>query len=176
MFHAAGKLRKDRLIQVESLDFSFRALPDDSVQAQWDRHFECLVQYKRKHGDCLVPQGYKEDRQLGKWVDDLRKLRNTLSADQRAALAALGFFWVALDAKWQAQFEALESFQKQHGHCLVTRRHEPVYPGLQAWVANQRKRRLRGQMVGEQMKRLDGIGFWWGRRTTLKTTTSTTTS
>jgi hypothetical protein len=91
--HAAGKLRKDRVIQLESLDFSFRALPDDSVQALWDRLFERLVQYKQEHGHCRVPITYKRDRQLGVWVKGLRNRRYTLSADQRAALDALGFIW-----------------------------------------------------------------------------------
>jgi hypothetical protein len=174
--HAAGKLKKDRLIQLESLGFSFRALPDDSLQAKWDRLYERLVQYKRKHGDCLVPSIYEEDLRLGEWVSDLRKRRNTLSADQRAALEALGFTWVAFDAKWQAQFEALERFKKQYGHCSVTNRHEAEYPGLPTWVRTKRQRRGRDQMDGERMKRLDGIGFRWFRRTTLETPTSTTTS
>jgi hypothetical protein len=174
--HAAGKLLKDRLIQLESLGFSFRALPDDSVQAQWDRLLERLVQYKREHGHCLVPLRYMQDLQLGRWVTDLRDRRDTLSADQRAALEALGFIWVALDTQWQAKFEELERFQKQHGHCSVTNRHEAEFPGLHTWVRTQRQRRGRGQMDGERMKRLDGIGFRWGRRTTLETPASTTTS
>jgi hypothetical protein len=93
--HAAGTLRKDRLLQLESLDFSFRALPDDSVQALWERLFERLVRYQREHGHCRVTYLYKRDPQLGRWVKDLRHRRNTLSADQRAALDALGFIWRA---------------------------------------------------------------------------------
>jgi hypothetical protein len=92
--HAAGRLRQDRLIQLESLDFYFRALPDESIVAHWDRHFESLVRYKRRHGDCRVPRQYEEDRQLGIWVDAFRIRRDTLSADQRADLEALGFFLV----------------------------------------------------------------------------------
>jgi hypothetical protein len=71
--HAAGKLREDRLLQLESLEFSFRALPDDSVQAHWDRRFEKLVRYKQENGHCLVPQTYKEDPQLGNWVSSQRR-------------------------------------------------------------------------------------------------------
>jgi hypothetical protein len=239
---AAGKLRKDRLIQLESLGFSFRALPDDSVQANWDRFFERLVQYKRQHGDCRVPGQYKMDLQLGRWVKHVRTMRNTLSAQERAQLDNLdfcwdasektdwqvrfeelhrfqkqhghclvtklheaqyprlqswvatqrqgrgqmdveqmkrldgiGFIWAVLDFQWQTQFEALKSFQKQHGHCLVNSKQDE-YPGLYRWVRSQRERRGKGQMVVEQMKRLDGIGFHWGQKTTLKATTSTTTS
>jgi hypothetical protein len=156
--HAAGKLRKDRLIRLESLDFSFRALPDESIVAQWNRMLDRLTAYRQSHGDCLVPY---DEPELGSWVNSLRKRRDRLSADQRAALEALGFIWVALDSKWQAQFDVLERFQKQHGHCLVTKKHEAEYPGLQKWIGNQRIRRERGGMDGEQMKRLDAIGFIW---------------
>jgi hypothetical protein len=92
--HAAGKLRKDRLIRLESLGFSFRALPDDSVRAKWDRLYERLVRYNRQHGDCLVPRVYEADRQLGRWVGTLRHIgEQALSADQRAALEEIGFCW-----------------------------------------------------------------------------------
>jgi hypothetical protein len=160
--HAAGKLRKDRLIRLESLGFSFRALPDDSVQANWDRFFERLVQYKRQHGHCRVPSQYKMDLQLGRWVQHVRTQRNTLSAKERAQLDDLDFCWFASEkTDWQIRFEELHRFQKQHGHCLVTKMHEAQYPRLQNWVRAQRERRRKGRIDVEQMKRLDGIGFCW---------------
>jgi hypothetical protein len=175
--HAAGKLRKDRLIRLESLGFSLRALPDDSFQANWDRYFDRLMQYKRQYGDCRVPRQYEEDPQFGRWVDYIRSQQDKVSALERAQLDDLGFCWDASGkSEWPAMFEELQRFQKQYGHCLVTMKHEAEYPGLPTWVRNQRQVRRRGQGDGEQMKRLDAVGFWWGRRTTLETTTSTTTS
>jgi hypothetical protein len=95
--HAAGKLLQDRLIRLESLDFSFRALPNDSIQTRWDRLFERLVRYKRENGHCRVPFKYMADQQLGHWVARLRYLgENAISADQRAALDALGFCWTVV--------------------------------------------------------------------------------
>jgi hypothetical protein len=92
--HAAGKLHEDRLIQLESLDFSFRALPNDSIQTRWDRLFERLARYKRENGHCRVPFKYMEDQQLGRWVSRLRYLgENATPVEQRAALEALGFCW-----------------------------------------------------------------------------------
>jgi hypothetical protein len=156
--HAAGKLHEDRLIRLESLGFSFRALPYDSTIAQWNRMFERLVEYRQRHGDCLVP---KDDPKLGTWVQHLRGYRNTLSQDQRAQLDSIGFIWDAQDTQWQSQFEALERFQKEYGHCLVTKQHEAEYPRLQLWVKTQRERRGRGQMDGGRIQQLDGIGFVW---------------
>jgi sugar phosphate isomerase/epimerase len=156
--HAAGKLREDRLIRLESLDFSFRALPDESMSAQWKRMLEQLTAYRQRHGDCRVPY---DEPELGSWVNGIRSRQDTLSTDQRAALDALGFMWDVFDSHWQAQFDVLERFQKQHGHCLVTKKHEADYPGLLSWLRTQRKRRERGGMDGEQIKRLDAIGFIW---------------
>jgi hypothetical protein len=134
--HAAGKLREDRSLQLESLDFSFRALPDDSVQAQWDRRFKKLVRHKQENGHCLVPKAYKEDPQFGIWVSGQRRYRDLLSQDQRAKLDGLGFIWDVLDTQWQVQFVALQRFQKQQGHFCVTNVHQAEYPGLELWVLN----------------------------------------
>jgi hypothetical protein len=39
---------------------------------QWDAMFARLVQYKEKHGDCLVPKRYADDPKLGTWVETQR--------------------------------------------------------------------------------------------------------
>ena len=40
----------------------------------WDIMFKRLAEYKEEHGDCMVPQKYKEDPQLGRWVMNQRKI------------------------------------------------------------------------------------------------------
>jgi hypothetical protein len=37
-------------------------------QEDWNSRFEQLLAYKAKHGDCLVPHGYQEDRSFAEWV------------------------------------------------------------------------------------------------------------
>ena len=38
-----------------------------------DKHFKYnLFKYKEKTGDCLVPQRFKEDKQLASWVGNQR--------------------------------------------------------------------------------------------------------
>jgi hypothetical protein len=156
--HAAGKLPQDRLIRLESLDFSFRVLPDESIVAQWNRMFDQLIAYRQRHGDCLVPS---DEPVLGWWVSFLRNKCDTLTRDQRSALDALGFIWDVSDFQWQAQFAAIERFHNQHGHFSITKRHQADHPGLLSWLRTQRERRERGEMDGDQMERLDAIGFIW---------------
>jgi hypothetical protein len=161
---AAGKLRKDRLTRLESLGFSVRALPHDSFQENWDRSYERLVQYKRQFGDYRVPGRYKEDPQLGRWVNGLRTVRDKVWAHERAQLDELDFCWDASEkSDWPGMFEELQRFQLQHGHCLVTGKHEAEYPGLVRWVRALR-RRGRDQIVGEWIQQLDAIGFCWRPR------------
>jgi hypothetical protein len=56
--------------------------------------------YKRRHGDCNVPQGWAKDPRLGSWVNTQRMYKKKLdrgepspgmTAERAAKLAALGF-------------------------------------------------------------------------------------
>ena len=49
---------------------SYGASSDSSNDFGWARHFNSLMEYKRRHGDCEVPQKHKEgDVNLGVWVN-----------------------------------------------------------------------------------------------------------
>jgi Helicase associated domain len=41
------------------------------ADAKWEDMFNRLVAYKKKHGDCLVPNRHPEDPQLGSWGKSL---------------------------------------------------------------------------------------------------------
>lgn len=57
--------------------------------------FQRLVNYKKKHGDCLVPQRYKDDPRLGGWVREQRKSKANLYGHRRQLLEEVGFSWNA---------------------------------------------------------------------------------
>ena len=40
---------------------------DNLLQKKWEEMFKRLVKYKEKNGDCLVPNRYPADPQLGNW-------------------------------------------------------------------------------------------------------------
>jgi hypothetical protein len=44
----------------------------------WAAQLERLAAYKASHGDCNVPQGWAEDRQLANWVNAQRALKRKL--------------------------------------------------------------------------------------------------
>lgn len=92
-----SNLTEERVQALDDLDFvwTLRSLVD------WDERLEELKEYREKHGNCLVPQQYPENPQLGTWVSNQRKqyrlLREGKSSpmtDERVKkLDEIGFVW-----------------------------------------------------------------------------------
>jgi hypothetical protein len=70
--------------------------------AGWEAQLAKLKAYKRKHGDCAVPNSWAEDPRLGRWVGTQRAFKKMLdrgdpskgmTAARVAKLEALGFAW-----------------------------------------------------------------------------------
>jgi Helicase associated domain len=161
---AGGKLfkdlYKDRWQKLQSIGFVLRVLPDDSDTSRWTRLFGQLVEYQRRHGDCLVPDRYTEDQALSNFVKYLRAEGDALSRDRREQLDAIGFVWDTYETSWNDKFQELQRFRQQHGHCLVSRyQHDAEYPGLRTWVERQRKNRH--IMDTARIQQLDSIDFVW---------------
>ena len=58
----ASQLTDDRREKLEQLGFAWQV----RNRPEWDARYKQLVEYKAIHGDCRVPQHYKENRALGK--------------------------------------------------------------------------------------------------------------
>ena len=61
----------------------------------WERAFAALVEFKKVHGHCNVPQKSGEHKRLGKWVNTQRTqhYRGKLRADRKQLLDSIGFVW-----------------------------------------------------------------------------------
>ena len=66
---------------------------------RWENMFAKLEKYRQQHGDCLVPQHYKEDPSLGKWVSKQRRNYSKLDPIRRERLESIGFVWDARYAR-----------------------------------------------------------------------------
>jgi hypothetical protein len=55
----------ERMKLLNDLEFSWSIRIDP--EKMWNLRFEQLQQYRKKHGDCLVPQRYTENPKLGTW-------------------------------------------------------------------------------------------------------------
>ena len=61
----------------------------------WEKMFAALVEYKKVHNHCNVPQKAGENKRLGKWVNTQRThyYRGTLKPDRQRQLELIGFVW-----------------------------------------------------------------------------------
>ena len=100
-----------------------------------------LVEFKSKHGHCLVPSNYKENPPLAEWVKRQRyqyKLRNlgehnSMTLERIEKLEQLGFVWNSHDQLWEERLNDLKVYMEINGDCNVPSRYPPD-PSLAVWV------------------------------------------
>ena len=93
-----GKITAARIQVLERAGFEW-----DPQRAQWNILYERLAAFKRMHGHCQVPKGFKQDKELANWVrnqrleytNKLRGKKNRMTEDRQVRLEALGFKWSA---------------------------------------------------------------------------------
>jgi len=151
----AGVLGADKIKRLDELGFVW-----DPIEQVWEIRFKELAAYKQEHGDCLVPNTWK-NKQLATWVKNRRKDRITgiIGADKIKRLDELGFVWHPIEQVWEDQFKELVAYKREHGDCLVPSTWKNKQLGT--WVGTQRKNKKRGQLDADKIKRLDKLGFVW---------------
>lgn len=92
MLRMKNLLSMDRIKLLEDLGFEF-----DPYAASWDRMFRRLLEYRRRFGNCHIPQSWKEDRELAHWVANQRKQERLgkLDPERVQQLIEAGFKWSA---------------------------------------------------------------------------------
>ena len=130
--------------------------------AGWEVQLVKLTAYKRRHGDCNVPQRWAKDPSLGMWVSTQRRCKRNrergepgnltgMTAERAARLTALGIEWNPTvgggshnAAAWEAQLAKLKAYTREHGDCNVPSDWAED-PALAGWVDRQRqcKRKVR---------------------------------
>jgi superfamily II DNA or RNA helicase len=136
----------------------------ERLGVSWDRWFGLLQKFKKREGNCRVPQSHLEGgMKLGTWVGNIRHGAIRLSREQKQRLDAIGFSWDPHAEEWEKGFEALQSFRKREGHCRASRSHIENNFKLGKWLNKQRS--YKSRLSPEQISRLDSIGFSWDPRT-----------
>ena len=161
-----NSLTQDRLERLDQIGFSWTP-----AEEAWESKFAALVEYRRVHGDCLVPTLSKGHARLSNWVRGMRTYRKQgkLSQERIRRLTQLGFVWDgALEAKmeefsegvWESKYAALVEYRRAHGHCRVPGRSKD-HASLGRWVLRMRSYRRQGKLSQERIRRLTQLGFVW---------------
>ena len=81
-----------------------------------------------------------------------------LEQERIARLDAIGFTWDLRREQWETMFAALEEYRRATGHCDVPQAFAENRK-LGNWVMMQRAAYKAGRLDGEQIERLQAIGF-----------------
>src|SRR5205823_3571650 len=152
--------RKKGLINAERL----RCL--DAIGFQWTNRLDhsesmlaALKEFKREHGHCDVPQRWRENPKLARWVANQRSRKRRLSEDLVRQLDEIGFIWQAQEVQWQEMFGAMSQYRRIHGNCNVPSKWRDN-PQLGKWATHQREFQKTGTLSEDRIHRLNEIGFW----------------
>jgi hypothetical protein len=174
--HTNNILRFDRKELLDEIGFAWKATSaagnynKKKHDEYWHQQYEKLVEFKRKNGNCHVPQGYEKDVSLGNWVKTQRQIhsRNNLQLDRKELLDEIGFAWKFRGTgtgnykrkTWHLQYEKLAEFKRKNGHCVVPQKYqEDVFFGK--WVSYQRQMHAKNKLRLDRKELLDEIGFAW---------------
>jgi hypothetical protein len=85
-----GWLGPERTRRLNQIGFPWSPKDED-----WETMFTQLKRYRKRFGDCNVPQAWKENPSLGAWVHRQRvaEEKGKLLSERKALLDALEFEW-----------------------------------------------------------------------------------
>lgn len=75
----------------------------DQQDSLWHQRFNELLEFKAEYGNCLVPNAFPNNPQLGAWVKRQRRqyklfrqgLHSTITLERIKKLEKLGFYWTS---------------------------------------------------------------------------------
>jgi len=99
-----SQMTDERITKLEEIGFVWDASCLHGGQPNndtWNQRHKEMIEYKHKHRDCNVPQGYKANKQLGMWVSKQRQQyrflqegkQSAMTEERIAKLEEIGFKW-----------------------------------------------------------------------------------
>ena len=163
--HGKRSINEEKRKRLNSIGFTWKFR--EYISVPWEERFQQLVEYKRVHDNCNVPQDYKANLQLGNWVCNQRQRKATMSDNRRNQLNSIGFTWkvreTPISVPWDVRFQQLVEYKRVHDNCNVPQDYKANLQ-LGNWVCNQRQRKA--TMSDNRRNQLNSIGFTWKVRET----------
>ena len=126
----------------------------------WDYYIKRLDDYYKTHG--YKTPGYVEDYELNVFANaqNRRYLAGELPQDKIDLLNSINFVWKEPIDKFDIRVNQLIEYKKKYGNLKVQTRFAD-FNNLGNWVTTIRKRRKKGLLSEEKIKKLDSLGFIW---------------
>ena len=151
--------------KLESVDFDWSV--SERNMATWETMYKELEKFKDAFGHVKVPQDYRDNLKLGRWVGSQRryKTEGKLSRERIKKLNTLGFLWKEdiekmRHAAWESRYNELVKYKKDNGHMDRLQIRKDNY-SLGLWVETQIVRK--DSMPSYRKKKLNAIGFLWDK-------------
>ncbi len=134
---------------------------------QWNLRFGELQEFREKHGHMRVPDRWRGNMPLGRWVAHQRELYRAgkIEPDRAKRLEKLGMEWSIPEAHveecdlyLEKMLARLASYRELYGHDGVTRERDH---SLARWIIRQRSYRNAGTLKNYRRERMDAAGFPW---------------
>jgi superfamily II DNA or RNA helicase len=156
---AEGKLDPERKSQLDALGFPWTG----NLVRKWDEMYDRLKQYHAENGNSDVPDSWKQDPKLARWLGTQRQRRkkSQMTADEILQLDSLGVTWKSRDrGTWEDRFQDLLKFKEINGHCNVTFSYKETAK-LGPFVNSMRTQKSKGTLDEDRIQKLESIGFKW---------------
>ena len=184
------KLAPDRLTRIQGLvdrgvlkwDSNIKS---DPLEERWDKSFDALVEYGKKHGNCNVPREHSVEEangtvgetatttlKLGVWLHKQRTdfKNNKLEARKSLKLQELVdkqlMVWDQKgdqeSARWDTYHNALLAYMSRYGHCNVPPKglfylEDDQVCKLGFWLKTQRIQLKKGKLKKERLEKLQKL-------------------
>lgn len=157
---------------------------------KWNQRYQELVEFRERHGHCLVPLNFPENPTLAHWIKRQRyqysqkyeRKRSTMTDERESTLEKLGFIWDSHAASWEDRYDELLAFKDIFGHCNVPSLY-PQNPKLSIWVKCQRRQfklyssgKRSSNISRERICKLLHLGFVFDPRGTMGQRSPSSTS
>jgi superfamily II DNA or RNA helicase len=164
-----GKLSPDRIKRLEKIGFKWE-IQEEQREEQFEKGFQETLIYKNSTGNSNAPNKYKtvESFRLGDWQQHQRSgYKNVkLSPDRIKRLEKIGFKWLIFEEKFEKGFEETLLYKERTVNANAPGRYK-TQEGykLGSWQSMQRNNYKKGKISPDRIKRLEEIGFKWGKQT-----------
>ncbi len=141
---------------------------EDQREQDWLAFYRLAEQYRREHGDLLVPNDYVCQGKTP-WSLDWHpaygiKNRTNLRFTQARVdlLNAIGMVWDVRQFQWNRMCQALERYLQKHGTARVPQSYVTEEGGkLGIWLNKVRMEYKRGRLSQARQAQLEALGVVW---------------